>query len=438
MRLTLSVATVWLAALTLGLAQSDRATIVGTVTDPTGAVTPGAKVKAVNLATNVERATETTAAGDYTVPQLTIGTYRGEITAPGFKTFVRPDVILTAGITVRVDAALTVGAISESVSVTGKIQALQTDSSRVATAITNRFVEDLPLVVGGAMRSPFNLALIAPEARNTGNFSIGGGQEGGWDLTVDGISATPGAPFDQKLWTSINTASVDAITEFSMESSGFKAEFGRAGGGMLSFVTKSGSNEFHGSAYEFLRNDKFDSNDWFGNALNRPRAILKQNDFGFTAGGPWYIPKIYDGRNKTFFFTSYEWFRNRRGSSTSFQTIPLPEMYQGDFSNWKDSRGNLMPVYDPATLRQDSAGRWVRDPFPSQRIPQGRFSELSKKVMSLATMRPNMPDPSGILNPNPRNNYVVYAGGNVEPWDKFDVKADQNFGSKHRVGFLFH
>jgi hypothetical protein len=421
-------------------AQSDRATITGSVTDQSGAVVPGARIRAVEVNTNVERTTEGTGRGDYTMPQLTVGAYRVEVTAPGFKTFVRQNVVLTAGTTVRVDAALSVGEVTESVSVTGEMQALQTDSAKVSTAVTNRFVEDLPLVVGGQLRSPFNLALIAPEAKDTTNFAIGGGQEGGWDLTVDGISATPGAPFDQKLWTMINTPSVDAITEFSMESNGFKAEFGRAGGGMLSFVSKSGTNEFHGTAYEFLRNDKFDANTWFNNALRNPRPILKQSDFGFTMGGPMYIPKTYDGRNKTFFFMSYEGFRNRRGSSSSFRTIPLPEMYQGDFSNWKDARGNLMPIYDPTTTRPDpdNPSKFIRDPFPNAQIPQARFSQISKNVIALATMKPNMPDPSGILNPNPRNNYVVSAGGAIEPWDKMDIKADHNFTVNDRVGFLFH
>jgi hypothetical protein len=420
------------------MAQADRANIVGTVTDPSGAAMPSATVKAVERSTNIERTTQTTGTGEYSLPQLPVGEYRVEISAPGFRTFVRPDLILTAGSTVRVDAKLSVGQVTESVTVTGEIQALQTDTAKISTAITNRFLEDLPLVVGGAMRSPFDLAAVAPEVKSSYNFRVAGGQEGGWDLTVDGISATPGAPFDQRLWTAINTPSVDAITEFAIDSGGFKAESGRAGGGILSFVTKSGTNEFHGSAYEFLRNDKFDSNDWFGNALNRARPILKQNDFGFTAGGPWRIPKIYDGRNRTFFFVSYEGFRNRRGSSTSIQTIPLPEMYEGDFSNWKDSKGVLMPIYDPLTLRQDASGKWIRDQFPNQRIPKDRFSNLSKEVIKYATMKPNLPDPSGILNPNPRNNYLVVAGGAVEPWDKFDVKADQQFGASHRVGFLFH
>lgn len=424
---------------TFSWGQSDRGILVGTVNDESGAVVPSATVKATHAATNVQRVVETSAQGEYTIPGLPIGTYRVEISAPGFRTLVRDNVVLNVGATVRVDGSLQVGQVSDSVSVVAEAAQLSTDSATVSTAVTNRFVEDLPLVVGGQLRSPINLALIAPESKDTGNFSIGGGQEAGWDLTVDGISATPAAPFDQKLWTMVNSPSVDAITEFNIETNGFKAEFGRAGGGAMSFVSKSGTNEFHGTLYEFLRNDAFDANAWFNNALDKEKPVLKQSDFGGTIGGPVILPKIYDGHNKTFFFASYEGFRNRAGTSASFRTVPLPEMYQGDFSNWKDAQGNLMPIYDPATTRPNPNGSgYIRDPFPSAQIPTTRFSELSKKIIPLATMVPNQPDPTGVLNPNPRNNYVVSAGGNILPWDKLDIKLDHNPNMRHRVGFLFH
>ncbi len=438
MRSVLRLASVAPMLTMLAWAQSDRATIIGTVADPTGAVVPATKVTAIDVSRNTESSTETTSRGDYTIPGLTVGTYRVQIVHPGFKTFVRTNVVLTAGITVRVDAALEIGAVSESVSITAEAQPLATDSSKIMTAINNRFIDELPLVVAGTLRSPFQLAQVAPEARATGNFSIGGGQDGGWNASLDGIDATPAMPYFQQLWTAINSPSVDAITEFSMDTNGYKAEFGRASGGSINFVSKSGGNDFHGSAYEFLRNDHLDSNTWFNNALSLRRPILKQSDFGFTAGGPLYIPKLYNGKNKTFFFLSYEGFRNRSGTASTYMTIPLPEMYQGNFSNWKDAKGVLMPIYDPSNTRQDASGKWIRDPFSGNQIPQARFSELSKKVIALATMTPNTPDPSGILNPNPRNNYVTVASGSLQPWDKLDVKADHNFSPRDRLGFLFH
>jgi hypothetical protein len=337
-----------------------------------------------------------------------------------------------------VDGALSVGQVTESIAVTAQTTLLQTDSAKVTTAVTPRFVEDLPLVVGGALRSPIDLALIAPEAKNTSQLSIGGGQDAGWDLTVDGVSAAPTSPIIQKGWAALNSPSVEAITEFSMDSNGFKAEFGHAGGGVISFVSKSGTNGFHGTVYEFLRNDALDANAWFNNALRAKRPVLRQSDFGFNLGGPLRIPKVYDGRDKSFFFANYEGFRNRSGTVASYQTVPLPEMYEGDFSNWKDQTGVLIPIYDPATTRPDGKGGWLRDPFGGSRVPSARFSTISKNVMKLATMRPNLSDPAGILNPNPRNNFVDFGGGSVNPYDKFSIKADHMLSSKDRLAFLFN
>ena len=182
-------------------------------------------------------------------------------------------------------------------------------------------MNDLPLVVGGAVRSPFDLATLTPESKNLGGdagFSLGGGQAASYGTTLDGISANTSRAL-QKSWVASNAPSVEAITEFTVDTNGFKAEYGHAGGGVMTFVTKSGTNALHGSAYEFLRNNDFDANDWFSNRAGKARQIYKQNDFGFTVGGPVWIPKIYNGKDKTFFFFSYEGFRNRNGA-TNFAT----------------------------------------------------------------------------------------------------------------------
>ncbi len=444
----------WLICLLFSLAvvaaaQGDRATITGNVTDQSGAVVAGAKVRAIQVNTNFERVTTTSSTGDYTIPQLPVGAYRVDIEAHGFKTLAHNDVVLTAGMTARVDGALTAGGVNEKVDIRAEAQLLQTDSVKVATAVTPKFVQDLPLVVGGQLRSPIDLALITPEAktgrfgdRNAGNVVIGGGQEGNWDLTVDGVSATPGAPFEQRLWTIINTPSVEAITEFGIETNGFKAEFGHAGGGLISFVSKSGGNEYHGNVYEFLRNDALDANNFFNNATGVRRPALKQHDFGFTFGGHVRFPKkvfgplAYDGRDKTFFFVSYEGFRNREAPPVTFLTVPLPEMYEGDFSNWKQDNGTLIPIYDPATTRVNPSGGFIRDPFPGNKIPLNRFSALSKNVLPLATMRPNRNGPDG--KPLPRQNYIPPATVIGAPWNKLSVKADQALNANNRVGFLFH
>ena len=187
---------------------------------------------------------------------------------------------------------------------------IQTDSVKVTTAISSKFIQDLPLVVGGQLRSPLDLSLIAPEAKTgssgdgaRGNIVIGGGQEGGWDLTVDGVSATPGAPFEQRLWTTLNSPSVEAITEFAVDTNGFKAEFGHAGGGAVSFVSRSGTNQCRGKVFEFMRDDAFDANNFFSKALGRAKPQVSQHDFGGVFGGPRDHPEaVQRAAIKTFFF----------------------------------------------------------------------------------------------------------------------------------------
>ncbi len=228
-------------------AQADRGTITGAVVDSSGGVVVGASVKAVHVGTNFERVVTTSPQGTYTIPQLPVGAYVVVIAATGLQTTTLENIEVTAGSTVRVDGTLAVGGLQDAVTVSADSKQIQTDSVKVTTAISSKFIQDLPLVVGGALRSPLDLSLIAPEAKagnsgdgGRGNIVIGGGQEGGWDLTVDGVSATPGAPFEQRLWTTLNSPSVEAITEFAVDTNGFKAEFGHAGGGAVSFVSRSG------------------------------------------------------------------------------------------------------------------------------------------------------------------------------------------------------
>ena len=189
---------------------------------------------------------------------------------------------------------------------------LQTEAGRVATEVSNRLVDDLPIVVNGAVRSPFDLSATTAEVNSTGQYRVGGGRGGAYGMTLDGTTVTTAGQLDSNgvTWTQINTPSVDALTEFSVTSGGFKADIGHASGGTMSFVSKSGTNDFHGDAYEFLRNQDLDAKGFFG----ATKPVYKQNDFGVTAGGPVWLPKLYHGKDKTFFFFSYEGFRNRIGA----------------------------------------------------------------------------------------------------------------------------
>ena len=284
------------ATVTAAYAQADRGTITGQVTDQSDAIIPSASVKTIHVATNFERQVTTSNEGSYTVTQLPVGSYVVIVTVQGFQTTTLENIEVTAGSTVRVDARLAVGALLDAVTVTAESRQVQSDSVKVTTAISSKFIQDLPLVVGGQLRSPLDLSLVAPEVKSgtsgdggRGNIVIGGGQEGGWDLSVDGVSATPGAPFEQRLWTTLNSPSVEAITEFAVDTNGFKAEFGHAGGGGVSFVSRSGTNTWQGKVFEFFRHDALDSIDYFSKALGtcRRRHSSNMTSVGCSVGQSW-------------------------------------------------------------------------------------------------------------------------------------------------------
>ena len=432
LRLFLSFACV---SVTFLFAQSERGSITGIVTDQSGAAIPGAQLSSINIATNAAAKAVASNTGEYNFPNLSPGVYRIEISASGFKRFLQQNVNVSAGSTVRVDATLQLGQVSEQVEVSAAVATIQTENAKVSTLVENKMVDELPLVVGGAMRSPFNLVAVAAEAKGSGQrLSIGGGQVAQWDATLDGYSVGTNRSGDTDE-AALNTPSVEALTEFSVDTNGFKAEYGQAGGGVMTFASKSGTNAFHGSAYNFLRNDKLDARGFFA----RTRSIYRQNDFGFTASGPVYIPKLYDGRNKTFFFTSFEGFRNRVGANDAILSVPTPEMYNGDFRNWVDQQGRLLQIFNPSTTRANPNGVGsIRDPFPNNQIPASMFSRTASAIAAFGkNVAPNRgfaPGTSGYV----RQNYIVQGGTLVTPTDKWSVKGDQMFGSKHRVGFLWN
>ena len=289
MKLNVSVLVILVLAFPCAQAQLNRGTITGIVTDPSGAAVAEAKVTVVHLETNIRSSTNATESGNYTLPALPIGQYRLDIEAPGFKRAVRDNVSLGAGTTLRLDIALEIGSVTETVEVAATAVPIESESSRVGTNITNKLVQDLPLVVAGRIRNVFNLAVIAPEAKTVGGFRIGGGQQAGWDMLMDGVSVASASNNYQTERAPISSVPIDAISEFTVETTGMKAEFGRAMG-VISFETKSGTNQFHGSLFEFLRNDALDARGFF--AARSP--VLKQSDFGGTFGGPIFIPKVYN------------------------------------------------------------------------------------------------------------------------------------------------
>ena len=431
------------ALLTLSaLAQSERGTVSGAIHDSSGAVIPGASIKVTNDATNVAVDTVSNAQGEYTVPSLPPSTYTVRVEKQGFRPSEEKGLTLVAGGNVRADATLQVGASTQAVEVSATAVQLQTDDSKTSVTLENRLVQDLPLEVAGSVRGPFQLASIAPDAKNLGGttgFSIGGGQAAAYGTSLDGISANT----SRALYTntvSSNAPSVEAIDQFSIDSAGYKAEFGHAAGNMT-FASKSGTNSYHGNIYEFLRNNDLDANYFYNNISGIPNSIYKQNDFGATFGGPVWIPKVYKGKDKTFFFFSYEGFRNRAGSNGATYTVPSAEMYNGNFANWVTSTGAQIPIYNPLSQTQNpTTGAYTRTPFPGNVIPQSMFSPNSMQALKIFQQ-------SGVLVPNDgaapgtiayvTSNYFLTKGTLVNPVNKLSVKGDHIFNQKFRLSLYY-
>ena len=431
-RHTLSLAVLFAGFALPSFAQLDRGSLTGVVNDPTAAAVVNAKVLATHAETNTTFSTATSDTGNYTLPGLSIGRYRVAVEAAGFKRSVRDNVVVASGATLRLDFTVELGAVTDSVEVTAQAAILETDTTRVATNLTNKLVEDLPLVVAGQIRSVFNLALIAPEVKSGNSIRIGGGQGAGWDMTMDGSSVTSASSQYQYERAPISSVPVDAIAEFNVESTGMKAEYGRSMG-VISFATKAGGNQVHGNVFDFMRNNAADARNFFAKSA----PVLKQHDFGMTLGGPIYIPKIYNGKNKTFFFASYEGFRNRSGNTPAYYTVPLQEMYNGDFSNYikNDASGRpfMMQLYDPATTTLTGGTTYSRLPFAGNQIPKNRFSSVASNYISFrpAAMVANVPG-AGITN-----NYFRDRGTAISPWDKYSIRLDHQLGSSNHFSFLW-
>jgi hypothetical protein len=327
------------------VAQTETATLSGTITDQSGALVVGAAVRVTNQDTNVSIHTKTNEAGVYSVPALKPGRYKVEVEKEGFKRVSLRDVTLNVQDTVNRNFALQVGALSETIQVQAEATRVSTSPS-VSTVIDRQFVENLPL--NG--RSFQSLILLTPGvvqavegvAQGNGQFSVNGQRQNANYFTVDGVSANIavfccGAGSQEQagtlpgltaLGTTQNLVSIDALEEYRIQTSTYSAEFGRQPGGQIALVTRSGTNQLHGTLFEYLRNEATDANDWFLNRAGLEQPPLRQNQFGGTFGGPVVLPKLYDGRNRTFFFFSYEGLRLRlpNAENTFVPSLRLRQM----------------------------------------------------------------------------------------------------------------
>ncbi len=327
-----------------GFAQSTSATISGGVTDPAGSFILGADVEIANDATGVIYSAKTNSAGMYLVPILPPGHYHVQVSKPGFKTIIKADVILNVQSALSLNFVLAIGATSESVTVDAASSLINTTNATVSTVVDRKFVENTPLN-GRSFQDLISITpgvtTQSPQAGSaigySGDFSVNGQRGESNYYTVDGVSANVGSgngfgaaqpassgsiAATSALGTTQSLVSVDALQEFRVQSSTYSAEFGRSPGGQFAFLTRSGTNQFHGSAFDYFRNDLFDANDWFNDFYGRAKPALRQNDFGGTLGGPITVPHIYNGRNRTFFFASYEGLRLTQPEAAQIQYVP--------------------------------------------------------------------------------------------------------------------
>ncbi len=426
------------------LAQSDRGTITGTVSDQGGAVVPSATVTAVLSESNAEYKTVTTATGDYTLALLPPGTYRITVEVPGFKRFIQTGVRAEVAQTVRLNIALEVGNASESVSVQADAPMLQTESAEQSTTIDKESLLALPIYFGsgqggGAIRNPLTFATLVPGAvyqtASNEQIRVNGFPNQSFKILIEGQDATNGLT-QQNANTTV--PSMEAVQEFTLQSSGFSAEYGQVLGGIFNFTTRSGTNQFHGSGFEYLTNEDLNAGVPFTNSGNghllRPRT--RKSDYGATVGGPVLVPKIYNGRNKTFFFFNFEGYDDQKSSAPALNTVPTAAMRNGDFSGILDNRqlgtdplGRPIlenTIYDPATRRTVN-GQIVTDPFPGNIIPPTRIDPVAAKIQAL------FPAPTNSSN---TNNWVqVYPNPKTQQIISF--KIDQNVGDKNKISFYY-
>ncbi len=387
---TLSGILCWILLLALPavvFGQGERATITGTVTDASKAAIPDAIVVLRNVATNVTTRTTTNTAGLYFITSIPPGTYELTVEKNGFRSARVQNIPLTTGLAATQDVVLEVGTVQQAVEVSAAAVQIESQSSDMNTVVTTRPVAELPLLG----RDPLSLAALAPgviptqgQQGNAGvigrvtTAQIGGGLAQQNGVLIDGAESR-GTTESGNAYS----VPVEAVAEFKLETASFNAQYGRAAGGVAILSTKSGTDTIHATAYEFLRNNHLNANSWQNDRNGIPIALFQRNVFGGNIGGPVVIPKLYNGKDKTFFFFNYEGTRQASPDQV-LDTVPTVAQRQGDFSQTYDRNGRLDVIYDPLTTRLDpTTGKYVRDPFPGNIIPAQRINNISANVVKL-------------------------------------------------------
>jgi hypothetical protein len=430
---TAGVVARFLLALTPALlpAQDYRGQVTGRILDPSGAAIPGATVTATNVATNAGTTTKADESGTYTVLYLGPGQYSLQVEAAGFKKLNRQGIEVRVGDQLRVDLTLEVGGTQETVSVVADAELLETTTASAGQVIDQRRISDLPLSDG----NPFVLHRLAPGVIYTGDLKfsrpfdnagtsgiVTDGAPGGNEFTLDG---SPNMASGRRV---AFVPPRDVVEEFKVETANFDAADGHTAGGNVNVALKAGTNDLHGTLYEFLRNDKLSGNDFFLNRSGRPRDALRYNLYGGTAGGPVWIPKIYNGRNRTWFFFGFEGIKDRFPEPTQ-NTVPTQAQRGGDLSSLL-ALGNQFQIYDPYTGRAAANGRVQRDPIPGNLIPQSRISPIARNYLALYPLPNQTGDAQG------RNNFIS-GNSRGDDFDSQTYRFDHQLTQAQRMFFRY-
>jgi hypothetical protein len=471
-----SIITILLVSVLAAFGQGNRGSVTGTVTDPQGGVAPNASIDVKNVDTGEIFHGGTSSTGNYVIP-VPSGKYQMTVTVPGFKKYVLVNVEVTSATDTRQDVRLELGATTDTITITDEAPLLKTESGEISHTISTDDVTQLPLLTtngsGGStgmgnIRNPLQEMLLLPGTAfsNDSAVVVNGLPANSENIRIEGQDSTSNI---WKIAQQNSQGGVDAIQEVAIQTSNFAAEYGQAAGGYFNYTMKSGTNQFHGSGYDYFVNEALNAGLPFTDRCTQSglyctdtdtrqhiRNRIRRNDYGFTFGGPVRIPKLYDGRNKTFFFVNFEQFRQNNLNGTTTVTVPTTAYQQGDFTTalcnsytggavggaggvctpYKpitlngapavDAAGNSLvqgEIFNPYTTRNQN-GQQVRDPFANNMIPISLQDPVALAVQKLLP-KPNVP---GIIN-----NYNVPAYTSFEHTTNVSVKLDQSISSTIKV-----
>jgi hypothetical protein len=441
--------------------------ITGTIEDPAGAVVPGAPVEAKNMDTGEVYKGGASSTGNFVVP-VPVGKYELSVTVTGFKKFVRQNLEVVVGTDTRQDVNLTVGDVTQTVTVSDEAPLLKTESGELSHVVKVSDADNLPVLTIGTslngLRDPLQVINLLPGVQFTADaiLRVNGLPSNSEAVRIEGQDATNGL---YRADASYVQSGTDAIQEVSIQTSNFAAEYGQAAGGYFNFTMKSGTNQFHGSGYDYLKNEALNAglpytDRCVTNSLQcgqHVRNKVRQNDYGFTIGGPIRIPKLYNGQNRSFFFFNFEQYRVATSQGAAVDTVPTPAYQAGNFTTTtpvctaisaacpaiggltyltqsgaiaKDPLGRTLPeygVYDPSTV-QSTPGGIVANLFPNGQIPATRFDPVSLAIQKL------LPQPT---NSNLINNYQVPYYTTFTHSTNPSVKIDQSLSPTAKISGYF-